>query len=71
MKHDIHIKTKNINNIFQLKQLLIYKHVNINMNFAIAFYIKAAIINKNKIDLIKRLINKKVKLIKIIINIKR
>jgi len=41
------------------------------MNFAIAFYIKAAIINKNKIDLIKRLINKKVKLIKIIINIKR
>ena len=41
------------------------------MNFIIAFYIEIAIINENRIDLIKLLKYNLIKIAKLIVNIKR
>jgi len=55
MGHNVRIEIRDINNIFQLKQLLVYKGINLNIDFAITFYIRIAIANKNKIGPIKLL----------------
>ena len=71
IRYNIDVEIRDISYILQLKQLLIIKYININFNIIITFYIKIAIINKNKISLIKLLKYDLIKIIKIIINIKK
>ena len=50
--HNICIETGYINNVFELKQLLAYKHIDFNIDLAITLYIGTAIAYENKINLI-------------------
>jgi hypothetical protein len=44
------MKAWNIDNIFQLEEILIYGGINVNINLAIAFYIRITIADKNGVN---------------------
>ncbi len=71
VRYNVYIKVKNIGYILQLKQFFAFKYNNIDFNIIIIFYIEIVITSKYKINLIKFLESKKVKLIKIIANINK
>ena len=69
--YNIYIKTKYISNVFKLKQLLVYKRINLNIDLAITLHVGTAIADKDRIGPIELLIGRKVESIEIVINIKR
>ena len=71
VRYNVDVETRDIDYILQLKQFFVNRCDNINFNALITFYIKTAIFSENRINLIIFLINKKIKLVKIIADINK
>ena len=60
-----------VGDVSELKELLVCRRVNLDVNTAIAFYVGTAIAGKDRIGPIKLLVDKRVESIEIVIDIKR